>query len=99
MIENRILNELIQDLADPFLITALVLAVVHFGTPLAYYWYAKTQCFQAVNTSDSCPTTIHAYMLDIELGSIATRNDIRIVVLLAEHLMNVMRHEKLLESS
>ena len=43
MIENWILNELIRDLADPFLITALVLAVVHFGTPLAYYWYAKTR--------------------------------------------------------
>jgi len=43
MIENLILNELIRDLADPFLMTALVLAVVHFGTPLAYYWYAKTR--------------------------------------------------------
>jgi len=43
MIENWILNELIQDLADPFLITALALAAVHFGTPLAYYWYAKTR--------------------------------------------------------
>ena len=43
MIENWILNELIQDLADPFLMTALVLVVVHFGTPLAYYWYAKTR--------------------------------------------------------
>ena len=43
MIENWILNELVQDLADPFLITALALAVVHFGTPLAYYWYAKTR--------------------------------------------------------
>ena len=43
MIENWVLNELIQDLTDPFLITALVLVVVHFGTPLAYYWYAKTR--------------------------------------------------------
>ena len=43
MIENWILNELVQDLTDPFLITALVLTVVHFGTPLAYYWYAKTR--------------------------------------------------------
>ena len=43
MIESLILNELFQDLTDPFLITALVLVVVHFGTPLAYYWYAKTQ--------------------------------------------------------
>ena len=43
MIESWILNELFQDLTDPFLITALVLAVVHFGTPLAYYWHAKTQ--------------------------------------------------------
>ena len=43
MIESWILNELFQDLTDPFLIMALVLVVIHFGTPLAYYWYAKTQ--------------------------------------------------------
>ena len=43
MIENWILNELIRDLADPFLITALVLVTIHFGTPLAHYCYAKTK--------------------------------------------------------
>jgi len=43
MIESLILNQLFQDLTDPFLITALILIVVHFGTPLAYYWYAKTR--------------------------------------------------------
>ena len=43
MIEGLILNQLFQDLTDPFLIAALVLVTIHFGTPLAYYWYAKTQ--------------------------------------------------------
>jgi len=43
MIESWILNQLFQDLTDPFLITALVLVAIHFGTPLGYYWYAKTR--------------------------------------------------------
>jgi len=43
MIESLILNQLFQDLTDPFLIAALVLVTIHFGTPLAYYWHAKTQ--------------------------------------------------------
>jgi len=43
MIESLILNQLFQDLTDPFLIAALVLVTIHFGTPLAYYWYAKTR--------------------------------------------------------
>jgi len=43
MIESWILNEIFQDLTDPFLITVLVLVAIHFGTPLAYYRYAKTQ--------------------------------------------------------
>ena len=43
MIESWIINQLFQDLTDPFLITALVLIAIHFGTPLAYYWHAKTR--------------------------------------------------------
>ena len=43
MIESWILNQLFQDLTDPLLITALVLIAIHFGTPLAYYWHAKTR--------------------------------------------------------
>ena len=43
MIESLISNQLFQDLTDPFLIAALVLVTIHFGTPLAYYWYAKTR--------------------------------------------------------
>ena len=43
MIESWILNEIFQDLTDPFLITVLVLVAIHFGTPLAYYCYAKTR--------------------------------------------------------